>query len=86
METAPAPLTRNSGKVRTMPRTSKRLQEVHQAEGSEVAGLESDQNQMQRLAFQFWLDRGCPIGSPEIDWYRAEEEIRNRVSGSGAAA
>lgn len=22
-----------------------------------------------------WYGRGCPIGSPEVDWLRAEEEI-----------
>ncbi len=28
------------------------------------------------LAYQFWEERGCPVGSPEVDWFRAEEEIR----------
>jgi hypothetical protein len=23
------------------------------------------------LAFEMWLERGAPIGTPEIDWYRA---------------
>jgi hypothetical protein len=26
-------------------------------------------------AYQLWMERGCPIGSPEIDWLRAEVEI-----------
>jgi hypothetical protein len=25
------------------------------------------------LAYQLWQDRGCPMGSPDDDWYRAEE-------------
>jgi hypothetical protein len=25
------------------------------------------------LAYRLWQERGCPIGSPEEDWYRAEE-------------
>jgi len=29
------------------------------------------------LAYRHWLARGCPVGSPEIDWFRAEEELRN---------
>jgi hypothetical protein len=29
------------------------------------------------LAYEFWLQRGCPIGSPEEDWFRAEAEIKN---------
>jgi hypothetical protein len=24
------------------------------------------------LAYGFWEERGCPEGSPEEDWYRAE--------------
>lgn len=24
-------------------------------------------------AYQCWLERGCPEGSPEVDWYRAEQ-------------
>ncbi|HXA51006.1 MAG TPA: DUF2934 domain-containing protein [Candidatus Acidoferrum sp.] len=26
-----------------------------------------------KLAYQLWLDRGCPLGSPEEDWHRAEQ-------------
>ena len=28
---------------------------------------------LRRLAFAAWLDRGQPIGSPEVDWQRAVE-------------
>jgi hypothetical protein len=31
-----------------------------------------------RLAHQYWLERGSPIGTPEEDWFRAEEEFRLR--------
>jgi hypothetical protein len=31
------------------------------------------------LAFQFWEERGCPFGSSEIDWWRAEQELRARA-------
>jgi hypothetical protein len=27
------------------------------------------------LAHQLWIDRGCPEGSPEEDWFHAEEEL-----------
>jgi hypothetical protein len=37
---------------------------------------EPDQEETQRLAYRFWLERGCPVGSPEQDWFRAEEELR----------
>ena len=29
-----------------------------------------------KLAHQLWEERGCPEGSPEKDWYRAEEMLR----------
>jgi Protein of unknown function (DUF2934) len=29
-------------------------------------------------SYELWLERGSPIGSPEVDWFRAEEELRNR--------
>jgi len=28
-----------------------------------------------QLAYSFWQQRGCPHGSPEEDWFRAEREI-----------
>ena len=37
---------------------------------------EPDQQETQRLAYQLWLERGCPVGSSEQDWFRAEEELR----------
>lgn len=30
------------------------------------------------LAYRFWQARGCPEGSPEEDWFRAEEDIRSQ--------
>ncbi len=27
------------------------------------------------LAYRLWIDRGSPVGNPEEDWYRAEEEL-----------
>ena len=29
-----------------------------------------------RLAYSYWEERGCPHGSADEDWYRAEEELR----------
>lgn len=30
------------------------------------------------LAHQLWQKRGCPEGSPEVDWFRAARELRDR--------
>lgn len=37
------------------------------------------------LAYALWLDRGCPIGSPEVDWFRAEEQLKLYNSASTAS-
>ena len=29
-----------------------------------------------QLAYSYWEERGWPEDSPEIDWFRAEEELR----------
>jgi hypothetical protein len=34
--------------------------------------------QIAELAYSYWLSRGCPIGSPEADWFRAEEQLRRQ--------
>jgi len=33
-----------------------------------------------RLAYSCWEARGCPYGSPEEDWLRAEAELLRRAS------
>jgi hypothetical protein len=27
-------------------------------------------------AYRYWEERGCPIGSPEVDWFHAEQKLR----------
>jgi hypothetical protein len=40
-----------------------------------------DSSAIEVRAYELWVQRGCPIGSPEVDWFRAEAEIRgNPVS------
>ncbi len=36
--------------------------------------------EVRKLAYRFWQERGCPTDSPEEDWFRAEREL---VSASG---
>jgi Protein of unknown function (DUF2934) len=33
-----------------------------------------------RLAYEFWVQRGRPFGSPEVDWFAAEKAL----DGNGA--
>ena len=36
-------------------------------------------------AHALWQARGCPIGSPELDWFRASHELRARSAALSAA-
>jgi hypothetical protein len=37
-----------------------------------------NQEEVSALAYELWIQRGCPLGSPEVDWFRAEEELKRR--------
>ena len=44
------------------------------AKGEHMHALNHEE--VAKLAYQFWEERGCPFGSPEIDWSRAEQELQ----------
>jgi hypothetical protein len=37
---------------------------------------------IEELAYQYWEERGRPVGSPEVDWQKAEERLRSYNFGS----
>lgn len=42
------------------------------------SGMESPETlheQIAALAYALWEERGCPEGSPEEDWFRAQKEL-----------
>jgi hypothetical protein len=49
-----------------------------------VSQEELDHQVAEELAYRFWQERGSPHGSPEIDWYRAQDVLREAaLSNSG---
>jgi hypothetical protein len=36
-----------------------------------------------KLAYEYWEERGRPIGSAEVDWQRAQEKVSCYFSDSG---
>ena len=42
-----------------------------------VADSPEEQQRTQALAYQLWLQRGCPIGSDQVDWYEAERQLQH---------
>jgi Protein of unknown function (DUF2934) len=41
-----------------------------------------EHEQIAQLAYSYWQARGCPDGSAEEDWFRAEADLQN---GAGRA-
>lgn len=50
------------------------------------AGVEPERDQMKQLAHQLWQARGCPEGSPEVDWINAEQQMKNGEADVNLAA
>ena len=45
-----------------------------------------DHENTRELAYQLWILRARPHGSPEVDWYRAEEELKKAIESAAKAA
>lgn len=43
--------------------------------GGKVDSVDWKREEIARLAYSYWKDRGCEGGSAEEDWLRAEKEI-----------
>jgi hypothetical protein len=39
-------------------------------------GIRPMHEEIAALAYSFWVERGCPEGTPEHDWFRAEQELK----------
>ncbi len=39
---------------------------------------DAEREEIARLAYFYWEERGRPDGSHEVDWYRAEREVQAR--------
>ena len=51
--------------------------EAQEKEGALTMHLisNSQHEQIEKLAYQLWEARGRPLGSPDEDWFRAEQEF-----------
>ena len=64
-----------------MRRQATRAEEMATDSGRlESSALVSDEpDQIAALAYLHWHARGCPDGSPEEDWFRAERELEGQT-------
>ena len=62
-----------------MPKQTRRLHKPANGGGPQdiPATISSDRANIARVAYQHWLERGCPIGSSEDDWFRAEQDLNS---------
>ena len=44
-----------------------------------------DESAVAIRAYELWQERGAPLGSPETDWLRAEEELKSQTKVEAAA-
>ena len=51
-----------------------------------ASGHELEAQEIARLAYSYWEARGCPEGSAEADWLRAEQELRAAITGGKDAS
>jgi len=53
-----------------------RVMEVGPAVERTSSPSASAHEQIAQLAYSYWQTRGCPDGSPEEDWLRAEADLQ----------
>ena len=63
-----------SAAVKMMPARSKVSESVETA-----ATVSPTESEIAAVAYQLWLDSGCPAGSDQEDWFRAEALLRNAL-------
>jgi hypothetical protein len=44
-----------------------------------VATGSPTEGEIATVAYQLWLDNGCPVGSDQEDWFRAEAMLKNAL-------
>jgi len=58
-------------------------EETQQVASAETRALSEQtrptHEQIVSLAYALWQERGCPEGSAEEDWFRAEQELAARL-------
>ncbi len=62
------------------------LNEPMETTGQALTSEPDSHDKIAALAYEFWIQRGSPVGSPEDDWFRAEEEIKNRKANAQTGA
>ena len=73
------------GELKTNPNAESATAVYEASPKTEYPVSAEEHEEIARLAYSYWEARGCPIGSPEDDWYRAENELRQPITAAAAA-
>jgi len=57
----------------------RQTQEVHRQVTNEHGIPLFGHAEIAALAYELWQARGCPMGSPDEDWFHAAEQLRSRA-------
>ncbi len=66
-----------------MPNESRPLDKQHPIELIPDSPYESHYEFVARLAYKLWVERGAPLGSPDVDWFAAEKSVYESLAASG---
>jgi hypothetical protein len=44
-----------------------------------AANISPTPSEIAAVSYQLWLDRGCPVGSDQEDWFRAEALLKAAI-------
>jgi hypothetical protein len=66
-----------------MPDESRPLDKQHPLELIPDFPYESRHEFVEELAYKLWAQRGRPLGSPEVDWFAAEQAVYASLVASG---
>jgi len=72
--------TEKKAKAPAKPRKTAAKAPARKTKAAEAQPMSVSHEQIRQLAHRYWAERGHPHGQPEVDWLRAEQELRGKAS------
>ena len=67
-------------KKASTPKNPRKAAPKKKAVPARASQMGASHDEIARLAHRFWAERGQQHGSPEQDWFRAEQELLGKAS------
>ena len=58
------------------------LAKLEDATGQRGPAKRPGRHEIEALAHELWIQRGCPEGSPDEDWFQSERELNQKFGNS----